>query len=441
MKNLFKKLFLSTILFAVAGAGFAFASTSKSVDVQAASTGTFPRSGSGTLMFVNGNGHFKQGEADLAIYCFNSTSDNAWSDRSSYRVSGDTIRIMVPYQGGIQKQWAKFIVCRYNPNMNPQTDGWAGVYNQSADLEFSGFIQDQNTVTVTGYDGDKLAIATMRSVTTYYGINPKIHRHMYLDLSGFQGWEDGGAKFAIYFGGRHFTNETSWGLSNSVDGFYQSFCWKVNGQDNDHLYECMVPGPDTTVWNMVIAVRINPEATGPNFDQKWNQTQDLKFVADNQNANMIRITDWNSGEIDSVNIISRESRVSFYGKYFTDTVACSGSGDSDATTSEMWDKVKWEYINHLHTELQGDVWTTTADKGGNAIEQAMARYDYITLYKKYSHEDFINRAESPNKTYYQITPVVPEADNNISIVVIVMVAAVSLIGVSTLLVIKKTRRR
>ena len=437
MKKLLAMSFLASMLFGA----FAFTGAKSAQRVEAHSTNTWPKNGSGNLMFVNGSGNFARGVADLAIYCFNSESDNAWSDRSDYRVSGDTIRIMIPYKNGQAKTWSKFIICRYNHNMNPTTDGWSGVFNQSDDIYFSIFLNDQNTITVTGINNNKLTIGEVRGVTTYYGISPKTQLHMYLDLSGFQDWEQNGAKFAIFFGMRHYTNEVSWGLSNSSDGYYQSFCWKVNGQDNDHLYECIVPGAETTVWNMVIAARIDPAATSPNWDQKWNQTQDLTFVQSNNNANMIRITDWGSGEIDSVNIISRESRVSFYGQYFLDTVGCSGTGDSDATTSAMWNAVKDEYKNHLATLIQGDVWTTDADKTGTKIQQAMARYDYIVLYKEYKHEDYINRAASPNASSYAYTYSNDLITNDNTIIIVAIITALSTLTLASLIILKRHKHR
>ena len=441
MKRFTKFLLLSATLGVLASAGVAFASSTKSASVSADSTTNYPRNGqSGNILYVNGaSTYFNSGEADLAVYCYNG-SGSAWSDRVNYRVYGDYLRVMLPYKEGQAQTWSSFIVCRYKPGWEPSVSGFDGAINQSEDLSFSSMIQAHNVVNFSGYENGKLKFASF-STYDYYGV--KAENHMYLDLSGFQGWEDDGAKFAIYFGMPSQTNESRWSQVNSDDGYYSSFCWKVNGQDNDHLYECVVPniwsGNSFNLWNLVIAVRYNPSANQPGWDNVWNQTQNLSFNQNNHTANMIHINGWGEGQLDTVNIISKETRLEFYGRYFNDTVKCSG-GTSDATTSEMWNAVKAEYKNHLSRIYQGDVWNTDANEEGSLIEQAIARYDYIVFFKQYAHEDFMNRADSTHKTQYLTTFEPLIADNNMTYVLIIAVTAITLIGVSVLLVAKKTRK-
>lgn len=442
MKKFIKYFLLSFAALGIFGVSVSIESRAASITYADKTTPT-PRTGSsGTLMFVNGNGNFKKGEANLAIYCFNSESDNAWSDSVDYRVSGDTIRIMIPYKNGVAKTWSKYIVCRYNPSMNPTVNGWSGVYNQSDDIYFSSFINNQNTITVTGINNDKVTIAELKSYIDYYGI--LADNHMYLDLSGFTSWEDGYAKFAIYFANPGSTNESRWGESYYNETYYTSFCWKVNGQDNDHLYECVIPNiysGGKCIWNTVIAARLDPAAETPNWEQKWNQTGDLIYSSSNDNANMIRITGWNDGYLDKDNSIAKDTRLNFYGQYFLNNVSCSGHGNSDSTTSTMWDAVKYEYEHQLSKTFQGDVWTTIADEEGSLIAQAMARYDYIVLYKHYDHSDFINRQESPNKTVYaSLAPVKLNDDNNTLLITMIVLLSSALLTTS-LLVIKSIKRR
>ena len=446
MKKITGLLFLSALTFGLLGA--ASLSQSKPAEqVSADSTSTYPRTGSsGTVMFVNGSGNFKKGEADLAIYCFNSTSDNAWSDRSDYRVSGDTIRIVIPGQG---KTWSKYIICRYNPNKTPAIDEWGGVYNQSDDLLFSDFLYDQNTITVTGISNNKLTINPVKGATTYYGIKAT-DNHMYLDLSGFQGWEDGNAKFALYFGCPSSGNGSGWSQAywQPEDFYYSSFCWKVLGQGNDHLYECIIPSNNGVLWNLVIAVRFNPNVETPYWPDNsegiiWNRTGNLTFDSTNHTANMIHINDWNGGYIDADNIISRDSRLNFYGQYFLDTVSCSGTGESDATTEEQWNKVKYEYQVHTSKTYEGEIWKMVADKDGSVIAQALARYDYIVLHKHYDHPDFINRAESPNATTYSSSAYMFDSsidDQNSMIWIIVAILGVTSLATVSLLILKKKKR-
>ena len=443
MKKILKHIFLLSLLAGMIGFGLA-ASNNKVEKAEADEVTIYSRNGeSGNLIFINGGGtYFKDGEADVAIYCQGS-SMSAWSDRVSYRMYGDYLRVMIPYYNGNRVTWSKFTVCRYNPSMNPSESGFSGVYNQTNDINFSDLMYAQNVVNITGYVEGRMNYAF--STTQYYGV--KAENHMYLDLSNFTSWEEENAKFGLYFAYPQSTNESRWSQQYSTGGYYSSFCWKVNGQDNNHLYECVVPniygGDSRNIWNLVIAVRFSSSATEPNWDNKWNQTQDLKFNQSVSNANMIVINDWNSGYLDVDNSIAKDTRLEFYGKYFNDTVACSGHGNSDSTTSEMWNAVKYEYEHHLSRFFEGDVWTTTANPDGNMIEKAMARYDYIVLYKQYAHEDFMNRQESPNKTVYSsIYNFAYNPTNNPTLIIIIIaISILSIGGLITMTQLKRNRNR
>ena len=429
MKKLSKiSIFLSVICGAFAL--FSFGSKRSNAQVLADQTTNYPRGGgSGQVLYVNGSGtYFNSDQADLAVYCYNN-SGSAWSDKVSYRCFGDMLRVMLPYKNGQAQTWSHYIVCRYNPNMDPASNGFDGVYNQTDDIPFSSMQYGHNTVNITGYNGNKLNYQF--SSNNYYGVRGE--NHVYLDLSSFTNWEEAGAKFAIYFAYPNSTNESRWSQSNSSGGYYSSFMWKVNGQDNDHLYEGIVPniyqGNSYNLWNMVIAVRFNPEASQPDWNYKYNQTQNLSFNSSNHNANMIRITDWDYGELDATNSISSATRLEFFGRYFLNTVTCSGTGASDATTSEMWNNVKNEYINHISRPFQGDIWL--AESGGDSLlSQAITRYDYIVFYKQYDHEDFINRLESENVTQYSsLQPFISDKrDHNSILLVVVMLVSLSSMG-------------
>ena len=416
------------------------------LETTASQTATYPGNGrSGTAFFVSGKGSFfKSGEADLAIYCYNNT-EGAWSDRASYSPDGSLVRIMIPYKDGQAKTWSRFFIARYNPNKTPAYDGDSGIYNRSDDISFAdAFPRGQNTIYVTGYSDNKLTINEMKGTTPYYGI--KGDEHMYLDLSGFPQWEESGAKFAIWFAYPHYLNKSRWGMGNSKDNGYQpSFCWKVEGQDNDHLYECIVPNVSSnegkSIWSMAIAVRFNPDATSPNWDYAWNQTQDLSFVVANNNADMIHVSDWNDGDLDADNVIGMANRLEFYGNYFLDTVVCSGAGDSDATTATMWNAVKDEYEQHLSLTYQGEIWKLDPAGKGTRIAQAMERYDYIVFTKAYSHVDFINRAESPYKIS-SVGQVNAFMTNNVALSsVIVTIALLSSGAVIGLLLYRNAKRK
>lgn len=83
---------------------------------------------------------------------------------------------------------------------------------------------------------------------------------IYLDLTGFTSWEDADAQFGVYFFGAN-------------DNAFSDFAVSVPNQEHIWIasYEL-----DFVPTNM-IGVRFDSACTTPNWDQKWNQTQNLTF--------------------------------------------------------------------------------------------------------------------------------------------------------------------
>ncbi|MCR5349001.1 MAG: hypothetical protein K6E59_05300 [Bacilli bacterium] len=392
--RIFHKILLSVSSLGFLAAG-AFAFSSQPVVEAKADSGTsYPRNGqSGTMLYVNGNStYFNTGEADLAIYCWNN-SGGAWSGKTNARLYGDLLPIAFPTLGGNSVTWSYFKICRYNPSKDPGVDGEDGVYNETASISIGNLMYAQNTFVITGY-GEGKSIHYQVTSSQQYGLGAE--KHVYLDLSSFPSWEEDGAKFGLYFARPFYGWSDGWGVSHVDDKTYApSFCWKVQGQDNDHLYECIVPNY-TSLWSMVIAVRFKPAATAPGWNNVWNQTQDLGFNSGNESANVIEVQDWNRGELEATPI-TMAARVGFYGQFFLDTVKCSGTGATDATTSGQWTAVASEYQYHLSRIHAGEVWKAEANQTGTILEQAVARYDEIVFVKGYSHADFMNRVTSEGR--------------------------------------------
>ena len=107
--------------------------------------------------------------------------------------------------------------------------------------------------TVDGCDGNE---------TRTYSINT-----IYLDPGV---WNVDNAWFAAYFFG-------------DGDGFA-----KMTDVDNDGIFECEVP--ENKNFTGIIFIRMNSAATTPSFDQKWNQTADLKL--NTSGVALYTITGW-----------------------------------------------------------------------------------------------------------------------------------------------------
>ena len=87
-------------------------------------------------------------------------------------------------------------------------------------------------------------------------------------------WKDAGARFAAYF----FEGGTNiWVGMTDADG--------------DGVYECGVPAGYTNV----IFTRMNPASTDNNWDNKWNQTSDLKVPTDENNLYTVKEGTWDNG--------------------------------------------------------------------------------------------------------------------------------------------------
>ena len=87
-------------------------------------------------------------------------------------------------------------------------------------------------------------------------------------------WKEANARFAAYF----FEGEVNTWMS-------------MTDADGDGIYECGVPSG----YSNVIFVRMNPASTENNWDNKWNQTADLKIPTDGTNLYTVKEGTWDNG--------------------------------------------------------------------------------------------------------------------------------------------------
>ena len=410
----------------------------KPAEVSADSVRPYPYSGGeSSIIFVSG-GMFSK-DYPVAIYVWNDRG-SAWSNKCDYTIDGAYPVVLPPTNGA---NWSKFIVTKYNKYYEPSSDSFNGVAKQSGDQSISMFMARSQNLIYVSENESGISVSETLGYKEFYGVRGDTH--FYLDLKDNSNWREANAKYAIYFAhSNNFNKKEDWSLSNSSDGYYLSHMWKVTGQSNENLYECIVPGGSSTLWNLAIAVRFDPVQAYPGWYNVWNQTDDINFNSSNHTANMIYINSSGNGEIYPEHAISKETRLNFFGQYLLDTISCSGNGNSDATTNEQWNAVKAEYKTHLSTSFQGGVWTAIADKTGNTLAQAIYRYDYILFYKHYEHEDFINRAD-PNSGYQPlssneyISAIYTPTDNKKLAMYIVIISLVSISSVGLLLVVKRKK--
>lgn len=109
-----------------------------------------------------------------------------------------------------------------------------------------------------------LLAVTMMSVVS---LNAKT---LYLNAGGSELWDQADAKFAIW----HWQDENA--------GQWSDFM--VKGADEIYVAEIA----DTS--NKVIFVRISADAETPDWEKKWNQTDDLDLLTSGEN--LFTITSW-----------------------------------------------------------------------------------------------------------------------------------------------------
>ncbi len=116
----------------------------------------------------------------------------------------------------------------------------------------------------------------------------------FVDISGQTGWKNDGAYIAVYF--FNSDSDHQWVSSASKSAY------------TGNIYQFTVPGSNKT-WSNAIAVRLNSSSATPNWDNKWNKTNDISLG----NNNGIKITGWDSGEAATFNGI--DSGTQFYANY------------------------------------------------------------------------------------------------------------------------------
>lgn len=278
---------------------------------------------------------------------------------------------------------------------------------------------------------------------SFYGIYSG--SHMYMSISDISGWEWDSAKLAINFCRSNVNLNGAWSsqYSNTTRTsatMSECFAWKVNGSNDQYLYECIVPQyqGQNVYWSCVIGVRFNSSTASPGWSNNvLNKTGDQFYNADDYTCNMLWVNaatggSWSGGGyIRTDKTISDDTRAGYYGTYFISEITCSGSG-SITSPSSNWSNVKSEYNQHLSTAVQGKVWTTTAAASGTDLVKAMYRYDYIVFHKGYSgYDDFINRAKSSGKSFSSSNVSALLFGKNINANIIV-IASISIIAVSTI---------
>ena len=164
----------------------------------------------------------------------------------------------------------------FNPN------GWMSVYSSGSDIAITEagtydvyFDLTNKRLYVVDAGGDYTTVAQQ----TTEGKEPEVEEpevtENVLYLKPNSNWKQSNARFAAYF----FNNG--------------GIAWvSMVDSDSDGIYEVNIP-EGYTFGDNVIFCRLNPSSTANNWNNKWNQTADLKIPTDGKNLFTIPGTTWN----------------------------------------------------------------------------------------------------------------------------------------------------
>lgn len=164
----------------------------------------------------------------------------------------------------------------FNPN------GWMSVYSNGSDIAITEagtydvyFDLTNKRLYVVDAGGDYTTVAQQ----TTEGKEPEVEEpevtENVLYLKPNSNWKQSNARFAAYF----FINNDINVWVSMVDS------------DSDGIYEVNIP-EGYTFGDNVIFCRMNPSSTANSWNNKWNQTADLKIPTDGKNLFTIPSTTW-----------------------------------------------------------------------------------------------------------------------------------------------------
>lgn len=313
----------------------------------------------------------------------------------------------------------------------------------SATYKFTMSAEAYVDYTSTGSD---ISVALENVDETVYGIESG--KPFYLEISIVKddnnewytpenNWTSSGAVFYLNFGiGQGTEDEDAWSAKMT----------KVEcaGDETVVIYETIVPTDskgNEVVWGSVNAVRINPSAEKPSWEDgvKWGDAYHA-FTKDNQDKNMIKVYHWDYSEM--VGPFTTEGRATVFGKYFDKVAVCDGNG-SNTITEEQWNSVKAQY-DAMHADAKTIVKKTVASDAEEAtdLEKSMHKYDYLVakyadndLADKAWMTDFIGRVEvtGANRLMTSLT------NNNNMVMIIVISSVVAVLGVSVFFIYRRKR--
>ena len=191
-----------------------------------------------------------------AAYCWGTEFAATWYDAAD--ADGDGI-----YEVDVPEVVENVIFCCMSAN---SANNWNTKLEQTADLVMP--TTDKNCYIV-----HEAAWNTVAYAKTYKEPVPEVVKKLYLKPNN--NWKADNARFAVYF----FGNGERW--------------VSMTASSTSGVYEVALP-TDKNFPN-VIFCRMNPNASANNWNNKWNQTSDLKVPTDGKNLYTVAEGAWDKG--------------------------------------------------------------------------------------------------------------------------------------------------
>ncbi len=194
-----------------------------------------------TTVYLKPNDAWKEENARFAVHYWQADKPVGWVDMTDVGCNGDY------YQADIPAGYSNIMFVQ----MQPDTEN---------DWNNKGNHQTGNlTVPTNGnnlYDVDNKTLS-------------------YLHLKPNANWKQSNARFAAYFFGNGET-------------------WVSMEQDRDDYYTCEIP--TNKKYPNVILCRMNPSTTANNWNNKWDQTNDLTIPTNGNNLYTVKDGAWSNGD-------------------------------------------------------------------------------------------------------------------------------------------------
>lgn len=189
----------------------------------------------------------------------------------------------------------------------------------------------------------------------------------------------------------------------------------------------------------IIFTRNDPNGPQYSWDSKWNQTTNQDDVESSCNFKMLEGKfgdNYNCASVDDI------ERTEIYAQKILDKFTCTGQTRSFSNEDWVYFFFDLQYESYSFRDL---LKSSVAKENSTYLrEVALYRYDYVVFYKDYGLYDYIDRGSSPNRAFLSKTTSTDGVSYDLSsdnTPMLIVVAAIATLSLTTLLIIKKKKSR